>query len=518
MDSIRIENLRNLSDTGFIELKPITLLLGRNSTGKSTFLRTFPLLRQSVESVTTGPILWYGRFVDFGNFQEALNKNAKKQEIAFHFRLHLPANSRKSRAYFQLRGLTLLEDLDIVLTLKIAGDSQHNYASECALTFAEHSIRIVFDNNGKVTEFFVNSRDLSEIGSRFQGMQGARGMPGTGLIPYLSERHGETHSRGSSFFDSLLSEIQKQVYKSISGETISNFAMSLGVGSSDKILQAMQNSSPATAFWKKQASKWTTDSKDFQLIRDLLIAYRAIELLSAIDRYIATFARYSNYIAPLRATAERYYRLQNLAVDEVDIQGQNLAMFLSSLTDTHRRRFAEWTEKYFDFAPQVHKGGGHISIRMKESGSVEEFNLADMGFGFSQILPIVTQLWMLGYRGRRRYSPRIPSVPIIFAIEQPELHLHPGLQAKLADAFLDTIKAANDLRIELKLIIETHSETMVNRFGHRVANQDIAPEDINVVLFERKGTNAPAQVRVGEYDRDGFLTNWPFGFFEPDEV
>ena len=512
MDSIRIENLRNLSDTGFIELKPITLLLGRNSSGKSTFLRTFPLFRQSVESETIGPILWHGRFVDFGSFQEALNKNAKKQEIAFHFQFHLPATLKERWFYADPRRPRLLENLDVVaLTLKIAGGSRRDYTKECVLTFAEHPIRIAFDSEGKVTEFFVNSRNLSDIGGRFQDRQR------TGLIPYLVEENISTiemylHGR-SSFFESLLSEIQKRVRKNTSGETILNFAMSFGVSSSDMMLRVMQNSNQVTSMWKKQTSGWTIDGKDFQIIRDLLIAHRVIELLPSINVYITDFARSSNYIAPLRATAERYYRLQNLAVDEVDSQGQNLAMFLSNLTDSARKHFSEWTQKYFDFALQTRVAGGHISLKLKETGSAEEFDIADMGFGFSQILPIVTQLWALGYHWKI-----LPSVPIIFAIEQPELHLHPSLQAKLADAFLDATKAAKNLGIELKLIIETHSETIVNRFGHRVANQDMAPEDINVVLFERKGTDVSAQVRVGEYDQDGFLTNWPFGFFEPDEV
>jgi AAA15 family ATPase/GTPase len=43
MDAIRLKNLRSLEDTGFIDLKPITFLLGSNSSGKSTFLRSLPL-------------------------------------------------------------------------------------------------------------------------------------------------------------------------------------------------------------------------------------------------------------------------------------------------------------------------------------------------------------------------------------------------------------------------------------------------------------------------------------------
>ncbi|TQQ21711.1 AAA family ATPase, partial [Vibrio cholerae] len=50
--SIRVRNFRSFSNSdknSFIEIKPLTVLLGKNSSGKSSFLRTFPLLRQSVE-------------------------------------------------------------------------------------------------------------------------------------------------------------------------------------------------------------------------------------------------------------------------------------------------------------------------------------------------------------------------------------------------------------------------------------------------------------------------------------
>ncbi len=63
MDAIRIENLRSLGDTGLVQLRPITLLVGQNSSGKSTFLRSFPLLRQSVDANVSGPILWWGDLV-----------------------------------------------------------------------------------------------------------------------------------------------------------------------------------------------------------------------------------------------------------------------------------------------------------------------------------------------------------------------------------------------------------------------------------------------------------------------
>ena len=69
MDKIRLINFRNIKDSGEIELKPLTILVGKNGSGKSSFLRLFPLLQQSFLSAKKGPLLWYrDKGVDFGDF------------------------------------------------------------------------------------------------------------------------------------------------------------------------------------------------------------------------------------------------------------------------------------------------------------------------------------------------------------------------------------------------------------------------------------------------------------------
>lgn len=86
LTAIRSINLRSISDSTFIELKPITILVGRNSSGKSTFARLLPLLRQSAEAVTRSPLLWFGRFVDFGTISDAININSERREVEFGYR------------------------------------------------------------------------------------------------------------------------------------------------------------------------------------------------------------------------------------------------------------------------------------------------------------------------------------------------------------------------------------------------------------------------------------------------
>jgi AAA15 family ATPase/GTPase len=106
MNSIRVKNLRCLADTGYIPIKPLTILLGANSTGKSTFLRVFPLLKQSIETPTNTPILWYGEkgYVDFGTIKNALRDSA--ETISFGFKMLLPASKDSGRYGFILRKFT----------------------------------------------------------------------------------------------------------------------------------------------------------------------------------------------------------------------------------------------------------------------------------------------------------------------------------------------------------------------------------------------------------------------------
>lgn len=92
MKSIEIKNMRCLKDTGIIELPPITILVGENSSGKSTFLRSFPLLKQSFRKRKNGPILWagdYDDYVDFGSFPETITRDGS-QDISFRFEFNLP--------------------------------------------------------------------------------------------------------------------------------------------------------------------------------------------------------------------------------------------------------------------------------------------------------------------------------------------------------------------------------------------------------------------------------------------
>lgn len=77
MDKIRLQHYRCLEDTGYLSVKPITVLVGANSSGKSSFLKYFALLKQSVSSFVQGVFLWNGPLVDFRDFDNTVSSGQK---------------------------------------------------------------------------------------------------------------------------------------------------------------------------------------------------------------------------------------------------------------------------------------------------------------------------------------------------------------------------------------------------------------------------------------------------------
>ena len=116
-----------------------------------------------------------------------------------------------------------------------------------------------------------------------------------------------------------------------------------------------------------------------------------------------------------------------------------------------------------------------------------------------------------GFRGARNNQS-------LLIIEQPELHLHPALQANLIDSFARKVK---NEKLDVSIIIETHSDTIVNRLGeHVISNKsNVLSDDVNLVFFEEdKENNGLAKLRQIKFDEHGRLKGWPVGFFEPGPI
>lgn len=254
------------------------------------------------------------------------------------------------------------------------------------------------------------------------------------------------------------------------------------------------------------------NSESFRRLCDISFASQLDVIIGKIANAIENFSSEVIYLEPLRATAQRYYRQQSLAVGEIDSKGENIAMFLDSLSPSSMRAFQKWTLTHFGIIVSPRKEGGHISLTIRQNDDGAETNIADMGFGFSQMLPIAAQLWAASAeRTLFRVNRRQGTMPLI-VMEQPELHLHPEYQARLADVFVASINGTKQNNI--RIIAETHSHSLINRLGALVADNVISRDAIQIVLFEQDDNLSQSRTKVAEFDDEGILHNWPIGFFQ----
>jgi len=149
---------------------------------------------------------------------------------------------------------------------------------------------------------------------------------------------------------------------------------------------------------------------------------------------------------------------------------------------------------------QIVEGGNLYQVLLKISSQSPEVQITDVGFGVSQILPVITLCY---------YVPE----GSILVIEQPEIHLHPSVQAGLADVFIDAIKQK-----KIQVIMESHSEHLLRRLQRRIA-EDEFQSDMSALYFS-ESVNGESAIKRLEMDRYGNIRNWPQGFFgdEMDEL
>ena len=524
MIKLRIRNLRSLEDTGPIELRPLTLLVGKNSSGKSTLLRALPLLRQSIEVDTAGPLLWFGRYVDFGSFVEAVRSGAEPREVVFElsFAVDRPRRRRASTR--------ALENMPLTVSLTLSGDATTTTASKLELSLFDHRVSLSFGKENAINEFRVNDLDVLSVAPEYRSHQGTNLLP----IVWPTRRSGESgvdrwESRGINrkLISQLITHLRPYFHWRTGTTKRTQVAAQLDIGSSTSMLDYLKrNAFRTSTYFRNQVAHLTTESSSFQQIRDLAVANSLPMLLLDANEVLSDIFRSVSYTAPLRAATERYYRAQGLAVEEIDPRGANLAMYLSQLSSSERQSLDEWTSQHLGVRVVVSQEGGHTSLHLKEDKSDAHFNLADLGFGFSQLLPVLTHIWGATTKTwetsrpyRRRYRQYLEEhAQSILAIEQPELHLHPGMQARVADLLVALIREAKQRERDIALIIETHSEVIVNRIGEWVSREGddgIPATDCQILVFDKDAVGA-SQIQQATYSDQGFLENWPYGFFEPE--
>ena len=153
--------------------------------------------------------------------------------------------------------------------------------------------------------------------------------------------------------------------------------------------------------------------------------------------------------------------------------------------------------------------GGNLSIYLIKNG--QRTNLADLGYGISQLLPILFRIALsINYT-----SAGIKNGELLI-IEEPETNLHPSLQSKLADMF---VYCSNNYKIQF--ILETHSEYLIRRMQGIVASGEFLHDKVNCYYFynPEKIPEGEQQIYEMQFLEDGSLSKYfGKGFFDESSV
>jgi len=506
LEAVRLRNLRCLADTTSVPIKPLTVLLGRNSSGKSSFLRAFPLLRQSVETSRSSPILWYlPGYVDFGTFHDAVDERATTRSISFEFVLRLPkeANIAIDEPSFPFR---------VAMMLSNGGTSRAAYMSAYEIDAEGHEVRLDFDATGRATRFSVNDQDmlpteglaLGGIASLLPPLEAPPRVLGASMVTYRPAQLLGYQKGADILLRDLGHELKELFLVDLS--SLLAKATNIRLGARPAMVECLKELLAKYAHQRSEVE--LTEARAVRIV-DRAVARWVPYIIEASDQVLADLMSRVAYVAPKRAAAERAYRLQDLAVNDVDPRGDNLAMFLHSLSSEEWESFRRFTTSWLGFSPGLHVEGIHAGLLVTEADETQARNIVDVGFGYSEVLPVATAVWSSCVRKPRAGA----RSSYLLAIEQPELHLHPAFQAKLARMFVGAIKQSRERGQETKILVETHSEALVSGLGQLVYEGMIDARDVQLVVFERDPGTRGSRIKLAEYDEQGALRNWPYGFF-----
>jgi Protein of unknown function (DUF3696)/AAA ATPase domain len=223
-----------------------------------------------------------------------------------------------------------------------------------------------------------------------------------------------------------------------------------------------------------------------------------LSIVSYIKSYVDRLLREISYIGPLSAPPRRIYELSGEKPKTVGIRGEYAPEILYREKRTEIMEKVDSWMSIFDFGSHLKcntLADGIFNLTLSKGQNSPEVNIADTGFGLSQVLPLVVQSYYSTKRG-------------LIIAEQPEVHLNPRLQALLADVFCDSAKRGGGV------LIETHSEHFLLRLRRLISDKIIKNDDVALYFVEKQGNEST--IKHIPIDKKGHIdpSDWPKGFFE----
>ena len=232
-----------------------------------------------------------------------------------------------------------------------------------------------------------------------------------------------------------------------------------------------------------------------------------------ISQFISKVKKLFNhveYLGPVRVQPQRQYHWEGTHPKKIDQSGDGaidavLSAGVRKLKSSNKEdavliedRISEWLQKMelahsFRVIPTKSLDDQNYEVRIRKSPSSAEVTLADMGYGLADVLPMLIYFYYVEEGST-------------LILEQPGVHLHPKVQADLADLLIKVINERN-----LQILVESHSEHLLTRLQLRIAEQKIGADQ--TALYFCKNENGTSNIKPLELDDLGNIKNWPKDFF-----
>lgn len=401
-----------------IELAPITLFFGVNSSGKTAILESLLMLKQTARGFDPGQHINFGGtdrdYIDLGSYRDVVSEHDEKKRI----------------------GMQMLWNTDTTIFF-VSDKLEDNSRSLKSMTY---------DVTWGVDEHVSISRLRYDV---------------------------ESEESPSDWV---------KVWREDAGSYLLTSSFAEPADIPDKV------ESPKSCYVLPWTAHYGAEKKHFVSLMNVSGEFEHI-----VERF--------HPIGSLRLKPERYYPRTGGKPETIGPDGANtIQALIASASEgryllDHTALLLQDLELVEEFDVKQIDTNGRLYEATATIGGIES-SLVDVGFGVSQVLPVIMMLLM---------APRNS----IILLEQPELHLHPNAQAALADLLLYVAEKRN-----LQLIVESHSEHIVRRLQRRIAEAAPAfatPE--NVKMYYCQPGQAGSTIEQVDLDRFGQISNWPERFF-----
>jgi hypothetical protein len=548
----QLTNFKAFAGPETIPIRPITLIYGPNSSGKSSILQSLLLLKQTLEEAQDSATLLLprGTLVDLGSYREFVHRHEVNNK--FSFKVAFDPRTKEARP-FRVRKLLEAADpasVGLQVTFFYDGKAGNILLSSVEMFIGEQLLPMIVYEPGELATlaraFKANTpesdelntllerhfpdRDPNELRELFDRSLSVRKINFEHLFwqawwgmtkEYVREELSQSQAtfayreqedrEGWEYISDLKGGGEEKILelledypfeKAIEDFKDANQALFLGLRNflPSEVRNEPHTDSPFDVRWfYPDLSDNPSSGSETQLD----ISPVTFHICSLFRQFINDVV----YLGPLRNDPERYYIFSGDLSEYVGKSGKMTPDVLFKHPDLWN-----WVNERFDrfglgYKLQVlplGEEGNVFGLHLVDKETGVGASIRDVGFGVSQVLPIIVQSLL----SRNK----------TLLIEQPEIHLHPALQAELGDLFIQS--ALGEQRNTF--ILETHSEHLMLRILRRIRETTegeldpgltpIRPEDV-AVLYVLPDKDGAKVVEIPIQPDGEFATQWPQGFF-----